>query len=125
MVSCAWDFGDGDSSSETNPVHAYAEGTYTAVVTITDDEGATNSATVGVNVALRIQEGEQHGAIQWYGSLQHDYSVLTATELNGEWTVVSDPVWSNRPGLGAFLVYTNAYPDDKTRFFRVISTPVP
>ena len=38
--SWAWDFGDGNTSSEQDPTHEYAEpGTYLVCLTITDDDG--------------------------------------------------------------------------------------
>ncbi len=38
----AWDFGDGTTSSEKNPIHIYSQGGYyTAVLTATDANGAT------------------------------------------------------------------------------------
>lgn len=41
-VTYRWDFGDGMSSTEQNPTHAYAApGAYTATLTVTDDEGRT------------------------------------------------------------------------------------
>lgn len=41
-VSWKWDFGDGTESTEQNPVHSYGEaGYYTAVLTVTDNSGAT------------------------------------------------------------------------------------
>lgn len=39
-----WDFGDGTTSSEQNPIHTYANpGTYTVCLTITDDDGVCSS----------------------------------------------------------------------------------
>lgn len=52
-LSYAWDFGDGATSSEANPSHAYAEnGTYTATLITTDAQGQesrpqTTQVTVG------------------------------------------------------------------------------
>lgn len=46
-----WDFGDGTSSTEQNPSHSYSvAGTYAVNLTVTDDRGATHSATRSVTV---------------------------------------------------------------------------
>lgn len=54
-VSFAWDFGDGNSSTEQSPSHTYAEaGDYTVSLTVTGEEGstaATSSSTVTVTAA--------------------------------------------------------------------------
>ena len=48
----AWDFGDGNSSSEANPVHTYAaDGTYAVVLTVTDGDGNTDTHTANVAVS--------------------------------------------------------------------------
>ncbi|MFQ6090634.1 MAG: PKD domain-containing protein, partial [Candidatus Bipolaricaulia bacterium] len=40
IQSWSWDFGDGDSSTERNPKHQYAQkGTYTVKLTVTDNDG--------------------------------------------------------------------------------------
>jgi len=46
IVSWLWDFGDGGSSSEQNPVHTYAMNhTYSVTLTVTDSDGAVASDT--------------------------------------------------------------------------------
>ncbi len=47
ITTYSWDFGDGSPlSSDANPTHVYtAPGTYTATLTVTDDDGAPDSAT--------------------------------------------------------------------------------
>jgi PKD repeat protein len=46
IVSRRWSFGDGDASSEQNPVHTYAtSGQYDVLLTVTDDRGATDTKT--------------------------------------------------------------------------------
>jgi PKD repeat protein len=42
IVSWRWDFGDGSTSTEQNPIHTFSEpGTYLVVLTVTDDKGST------------------------------------------------------------------------------------
>jgi PKD repeat protein len=51
VVGYAWDFGDGGTASVANPTHVYAaSGSYTATLTVTDDNGATGTSTVAVTV---------------------------------------------------------------------------
>jgi PKD repeat protein len=45
IVSYQWSFGDGASASGATVNHRYNAGTYTASLTVTDDSGATASAT--------------------------------------------------------------------------------
>jgi len=50
----AWDFGDGDSSTDEKPVHAFAQlGDYTVTVLVTDRDGGTDDAQTIVHVVNR------------------------------------------------------------------------
>ena len=47
-----WDFGDGNSSEQPNPVHTYEDGgDYVIVLTVSDDQGETGEDAVHVAVA--------------------------------------------------------------------------
>jgi PKD repeat protein len=51
-MTIAWDFGDGQGSTELSPEHTYTEpGSYTATLTATDGDGETGTATVDIEVA--------------------------------------------------------------------------
>jgi PKD repeat protein len=50
IVSYAWDFGDGATDIGDTVIHTYDYGTYTATLTVTDDEGAIGMATVSITV---------------------------------------------------------------------------
>jgi serine protease len=51
IASRAWTFGDGGTSTATNPSHTYAAaGTYSVSLKVTDNGGATNTKTTSVTV---------------------------------------------------------------------------
>jgi PKD repeat protein len=54
--SYEWDFGDGQTSTESNPTHAYAKpGTYSVSLKVTDDRG--NSVTETRETYIKITQG--------------------------------------------------------------------
>jgi PKD repeat protein len=55
IQSRQWDFGDGASSDQTNPSHTYdASGTYSARLTITDDDGDQDTLTIEITVVANV-----------------------------------------------------------------------
>jgi PKD repeat protein/murein tripeptide amidase MpaA len=51
VVAWSWNFGDGTTSSSTNPTKTYASsGTYTVILTVTDNASATGSKSVPLSV---------------------------------------------------------------------------
>lgn len=52
IASRSWNFGDGATSTATNPSRTYAAaGTYTVTLTVTDNDGATNSTSKSVTAS--------------------------------------------------------------------------
>lgn len=50
-----WNFGDGNTSTQFDPIHSYLhDGNYTVTLTVTDMRGVSTSATTPVNVASVI-----------------------------------------------------------------------
>ncbi|PKG83776.1 hypothetical protein CXF85_09725 [Colwellia sp. 75C3] len=53
IVSYLWDFGNGDSSTEINPVYIYNQlGQYNASLTVTDDMGVSRTTNTLVDITL-------------------------------------------------------------------------
>jgi PKD repeat protein len=51
IVSWLWDFGDGTGSTLQNPTHAYSvAGAYTVTLTVTDDDGLTDSESKEITI---------------------------------------------------------------------------
>ena len=51
IVSYAWNFGDGTNSTEPNPVKVYnSAGSFTAVLTVTDNDGLTDTESILITV---------------------------------------------------------------------------
>jgi PKD repeat protein len=51
IVSYAWTFGDGGSANGTTANHTYTTaGSYSATLTVTDNQGATGTTTIGITV---------------------------------------------------------------------------
>ena len=73
-TTIGWDFGDGNTSDQTDPMHTYAaDGAYTVVLTTTNECGTTTSemlvviATEGPVAAFSVME--QEGLFAIYGNV--------------------------------------------------------
>src|SRR5207247_300918 len=56
VAAWSWSFGDGATATSQNPAHTYAAGgTYTVALKVTDNQGATGTASKSVTVAAANQ----------------------------------------------------------------------
>ncbi len=57
LASYMWDFGDGNSSTQPNPMHTYGDvGSYMVTLTVTDNRGAQDTDTRFVRVTYRTYD---------------------------------------------------------------------
>ncbi|QCK14471.1 PKD domain-containing protein [Mangrovivirga cuniculi] len=103
-----WDFGDGNTSTETNPVHTYAaEGTYTVTLTATDgtDEAvSTQEIVVSITpVALPLSFETFEPVFTTFGNSTYQY--VDNPDQSGINTSarVLETVHGNEPWAGLFV----------------------
>ncbi|NVJ59971.1 MAG: PKD domain-containing protein [Gammaproteobacteria bacterium] len=63
IQSWDWNFGDGSSSNQASPVHTYAEnGTYNVSLTVTDEDGLSDTKSMPVTVQ-KIEGGLENNSV--------------------------------------------------------------
>jgi len=80
----AWNFGDGNTSSEQNPAHIYAQdGTYTVTLETSNDMGTHNEMKVDYIIVDMLEAPQIQGDVTCDGGI----ATLTASTNNGivEW----------------------------------------
>jgi len=120
-LSCKWQFGDGSSSSERNPVHIYKEtGLYTAVLTVTAKDGLSSSMPLGIAVdktadtpivRVGFERGESSG-IELHGKVRrgNDGSYDFGDGEPWKWISVGDEPVEALEGLRSFTILGWANP---------------
>lgn len=85
-----WDFGDGSTSSQNNPVHTYADsGTYTIVLFVVNQNGScdTHVETIQVNATQVITESNLLKAQKTSIFVTQNHWVVNAAPLNTKFMV--------------------------------------
>jgi PKD repeat protein len=100
--SYQWDFGDGKTSNEENPVHAYnSNKDYTVTLVVTDDKGNTDNDTI--KDYIHVSGGWSAGNIAggaWHGLAVFGRALLSIVI----WLGIFSPVWLIIGGLIFWLV---------------------
>lgn len=93
IVAYDWDFGDGDSGSGVTPSHEYAAiDTYTVVLTVTDDDGLTDTATTTASITAG-PNSPPVAADDGYATSQNvSLSVAAPGLLTNDWDANGDPL---------------------------------
>ncbi len=128
VVSWSWGFGDGNASTVQNPSHGYAAGgTYTVTLTVTDDGGASESASQGVTVSEPASTGVHVGDID--GSKEKNknrwrarsYFTIHDTNHSPVSGAIVSHSWSSRDASGSGACTTDGAgrcPSDWTPYLR-------
>ncbi|SHJ60952.1 PKD domain-containing protein [Pseudozobellia thermophila] len=107
IKSYAWNFKDGKTSSSADPVHTFTEaGTYSVELTVTDEEGLTDKASVSITAeepeneapvskpSANTQTGEAPAEIRFTGSNSTDDNAVTGYKWDfddGSTSTEADP----------------------------------
>lgn len=116
ITSLDWDFGDGNQSTEPDPIHTFSTaGSYTVSLTVTDDQGAVDSASIVITVSdpgsstamnLEAEDSDYSGA-----SLKTDASASAGEYVDFNRSPDSYVDWTVNVNAGSYtavLKYANA-----------------
>jgi subtilase family serine protease len=108
IASHSWTFGDGGTSTATNPSHTYAAaGTYSVTETVTDNGGAQNSKTEQVTVSSGGGGGSQLlGNPGWETGSAAPWTMSSGT--------LCDSSCGESPHSGTYYAYLDGYGSSHT-----------
>ena len=116
IVAYAWDFGDGATSGEANPVHSYnAPSTYTVTLTVTDNDGNTNTDSTAATVSPPGNPGSlpPRTLIGYWHNFRNQAGYLPIADVSDDWDIVDLAFAENDPfGRPGEMVFSPAEESD-------------
>jgi PKD repeat protein len=124
IVSYGWTFGDGGTSTSASPVHTYTTpGAFTAALTVTDNLGATGTASVGVTVTgtvnapttLTASGSKSTVTLKWTDNSTNESGFyIERAPSGGSFTRIATTgpnviTYKNNPGRGTFSYRVQAF----------------
>ncbi len=90
-----WDFGDGTSSSEQNPLHSYTDpGSYTVTLSVFDESGATHSTAAILEIGADGQDVPSLNIHSGWNLLSAAVDIDPAQSLSDASRVISVWAWT-------------------------------
>ncbi len=83
-VTYAWDFGDGETSTEKDPVHTYAsKGEYTVTLTVKDEQGGTHPVSTKIAVDKKTRIFLDDNTIDDWNAVTEDEFIIPLGDNSG------------------------------------------
>ena len=83
-VTYAWDFGDGETSTEKDPVHTYAsKGEYTVTLTVKDEQGGTHPVSTKIAVDRKARVSLDDNSISDWDAVTESEFVIPLGDNSG------------------------------------------
>lgn len=119
ITSWSWDFGDGSTSTDSNPTHLYSSaGVYNTTLTVVTDQGCTNTInyTVQVHYNPTVAFSANETVICNPGCI-----IFTSTSTTPGGGSVVDWQWDFESGVGSGEVFTHCFqnPDGSDHYYDV------
>jgi PKD repeat protein len=100
-LTYSWSFGDGSSSTQPNPTHAYlSTGTFLARLTVSDGTDSTTSPAVTISVANSLTS-----LVAAYGFEEGSGDVVSDASGRGNWGNINDATWISSGKFGKALEF--------------------